>query len=227
MNADSPWNLASPSLPLALLVGLGLAGCGGGGGDAPQTPTLALQVQPSSVLLGQSAEVTWTAIAGASCQASGGWSGAQPASGSSTVTPGATGSLTYTLVCSGGGYSGDITESVTLTVSAATLAQLQASVFTPRCSVCHDGSQAAGGALPGSMNLTAGNSFASLVGVPSLQQGTVLRVAAGGPAASYLVRKVEGAAGISGQRMPLGGAPLDAATIDQIRSWIAAGAAGN
>jgi hypothetical protein len=66
-----------------------------------------------------------------------------------------------------------------------------------------------------------------VVGVPSRQQGTVLRVAPGDAAASYLVRKVEGSAGITGQRMPLGGPPLDAEAIAQIKSWILAGAANN
>lgn len=228
MNAGRTWKISAPLLPLALLVGLTLAGCGGGGNDDDgQTSELELQVEPSSVLLGQSAELTWSASSGASCEASGSWSGGQPASGDSTVTPDATGSLTYTLTCSGGGYSGDVTESVTLAVTAATLAQLQNSVFTQRCSGCHNGSQPAGGALPGSMNLTDGNTHTSLVGVPSLEQNTVLRIAQGDPDASYLVRKVEGAAGISGQRMPLGGAPLDAGTIDQIRSWVLDGAADN
>jgi hypothetical protein len=100
-------------------------------------------------------------------------------------------------------------------------------VFTPRCAICHDGSQPPNGALPGSLNLTAGNTFASTVGVPSQQQGNVLRVAPSEPDASYLVLKVEGSSGITGARMPFGGPALDAATIAQIRSWIAAGAANN
>jgi hypothetical protein len=44
---------------------------------------------------------------------------------------------------------------------------------------------------------------------------------------SYLIQKLEGAAGISGARMPLGGPFLDQATIDQIKSWITSGAANN
>ena len=125
----------------------------------------------------------------------------------------------------GGGGSGDDGDGGG--PSAATLAQLQDSVFTPRCTGCHDGSQPANGPLPGSMNLTAGNSHTSLVGVPSRQQNTVLRIAPGDPAASYLMRKIEGAPGINGQRMPLGGPPLDGETIARIASWIVAGAANN
>jgi hypothetical protein len=74
------------------------------------------------------------------------------------------------------------------------------------------------------MNLNVGNTFSSTVGVPSQQQGNMQRVAPGDPAASHLVGKVEGAPGISGARMPLGGPALDAETIAEIRFWIAAGA---
>jgi hypothetical protein len=52
-------------------------------------------------------------------------------------------------------------------------------------------------------------------------------VAPGNPDASYLVRKVEGTSGISGERMPFGGPFLDAATIAQIRAWVEAGAAND
>ena len=108
-----------------------------------------------------------------------------------------------------------------------TLSQIQAAVFTPLCSGCHNGSNPPGGALPGSQNLTAGNSFATLVGVSSLEQPAVRRVKAGDPDNSYLIQKLEGLAGITGSRMPLGGPFLDQATIDQIKSWIASGAPNN
>jgi CHRD domain/Bacterial Ig domain len=109
--------------------------------------------------------------------------------------------------------------------SAATLTQLQSSIFTPICSACHNG---AGGSLPGSMNLTSASaSFAALVNVASVEQASVLRVAPNNPDGSYLVRKLEGTSGITGARMPLGGPFLDQATIDRVRSWISAGAQNN
>ena len=108
-----------------------------------------------------------------------------------------------------------------------TLSQIQASVFTPICSGCHNGSNPPGGALPGSQNLTAGNSFAALVGVASLEQPALRRVKPGDPDNSYLIQKLEGAASISGSRMPLGGPFLDQATIDEIKSWISSGAPNN
>ncbi len=108
---------------------------------------------------------------------------------------------------------------------AVTLAQLQTTIFTPSCSGCHTGG---GGSLPSSMNLSnAAASFAALVGVTSTEQGTLQRVNAGNPDASYLVRKIEGAPGITGGRMPLGGAALDPALIANVRAWITAGALNN
>jgi uncharacterized protein (TIGR03118 family) len=111
--------------------------------------------------------------------------------------------------------------------AAATLTQIQQAVFTRSCSGCHDGSQPADGSLPGAMDLRAGHSFASLVNVASLEQPDLMRVKPGDAAVSYLIHKLEGNAGISGQRMPLGGPFLDAATIDQVKSWIASGAPSN
>ncbi|MDH4256980.1 MAG: hypothetical protein OEX13_20985, partial [Gammaproteobacteria bacterium] len=79
----------------------------------------------------------------------------------------------------------------------------------------------------GSMNLTAGNSFANLVNVASHEQPGLMRVKPGDPANSYVIHKLEGAASISGSRMPLGGPFLDQATLDSIKSWIASGAPNN
>jgi hypothetical protein len=111
--------------------------------------------------------------------------------------------------------------------AAVTLSQIQTAVFSPICSVCHNGSQPAGGALPGSMDLRNGNSFASLVNVPSQEKPGLLRIKPGDPANSYLVHKIVGAPDIVGSRMPLGGPFLDPATIDRIDAWIAAGAPNN
>lgn len=106
--------------------------------------------------------------------------------------------------------------------AAVTLSQLQAEIFTPICSACHNGS---GAALPGSMNLSdAAATFAALVGVASSEQPAVLRVAPGDAANSYLIHKLEGAPSITGARMPLGGPFLDEATIARVRQWIDAGA---
>jgi uncharacterized protein (TIGR03118 family) len=125
------------------------------------------------------------------------------------------------------GTSPAVTVTVANAPAATTLSEIQAEVFTPICSVCHDGSNPPGGALPGSQNLTEGNSFANLVNVASLEKPSLLRVKPGDPDNSYIIQKLEGAAGISGSRMPLGGPFLDDATMDKIRSWIADGAPNN
>jgi mono/diheme cytochrome c family protein len=104
-----------------------------------------------------------------------------------------------------------------------TLQSIQDNVFTPICSVCHTGG---GAMLPGSMNLTSvAASFGSLVGVASEQQPGLQRVEAGDADNSYVIRKLEGAPGITGAQMPFGAQPLDQATIDAIRQWITDGAA--
>jgi uncharacterized protein (TIGR03118 family) len=128
--------------------------------------------------------------------------------------------------------SGDVGSSGVLTVSVAnttatTLTQVQATVFTPRCAACHDGSQPANGTLPGAMDLHSGQSFASLVNVASREQPTVMRVRPGEPQNSYLIHKLAGAPGIAGAQMPFGGPFLDQATIDSVASWITAGARNN
>lgn len=106
-----------------------------------------------------------------------------------------------------------------------TLSQLQATIFTPRCSGCHTGG---GGFLPSSMNLSsAAASWAALVGVASEEQPALLRVQPNDPAASYLVRKLDGGPGITGVRMPFGGPYLSASDMDMVRSWINSGAPNN
>jgi hypothetical protein len=103
------------------------------------------------------------------------------------------------------------------------LTSIQTSVLTPRCSGCHNG---VGAILPGVLNLTSATaSFTALVGVASLEVPSLQRVAAGNPNDSYLIRKLEGAPGIVGSQMPLGGPFLSQATIDSIRLWITNGAA--
>lgn len=97
---------------------------------------------------------------------------------------------------------------------------IQDNVFTPICTKCHVGAGA-----PQGLQLDADHSYALLVSVPSNEQPDVLRVKPGDPDSSYIIRKLQGAAGITGEQMPLGGPYLPQATIDVIKQWIAAGAA--
>ena len=125
-----------------------------------------------------------------------------------------------------GSAGGDFEATFTVTSPAPTgptLDDIQAAVFSPTCSGCHSGPTS--GTLPAGMNLsTADASFAALVGTASIQVPALDRVTAGDPDNSYLVQKLEGTAAVGGQ-MPPGGTPLDQALIDDIRQWIADGAA--
>jgi hypothetical protein len=111
-------------------------------------------------------------------------------------------------------------------VIGPTLDQIQAVVFTPNCATvgCHTGAGAAGG-----LNLSdADTSFLELVGVASSPPVALLRVAAGDPDNSYLIQKLEGAAVITGTRMPPPPRPaIPAGEILEIRNWITNGANRN
>lgn len=101
---------------------------------------------------------------------------------------------------------------------SADFASLQENVFTPICSVCHVGADA-----PQGLILDAQHSYSLLVGVPSTEVPSLLRVDPGNPGASYIVQKLEGTAAVGGQ-MPLGQPPLPASTIAFIKQWITDGA---
>jgi methionine-rich copper-binding protein CopC len=102
----------------------------------------------------------------------------------------------------------------------ADFTSIQDNVFTPICTRCHIGAGA-----PQGLQLDAAHSYALLVGVPSVEEPSLLRVKAGDPGNSYIIRKLEGGPGIVGVQMPADGPPyLPQATINVIRSWISNGA---
>jgi hypothetical protein len=97
--------------------------------------------------------------------------------------------------------------------------EIQNTIFTPICTVCHSGANA-----PQGLRLDAGNSYALLVNVASAEVPSLLRVNPGNPDQSYLVQKIQGNAAV-GSRMPANGPPfLSQAQVDLVRAWIAAGA---
>lgn len=106
---------------------------------------------------------------------------------------------------------------------SADFASLQANIFTPICSVCH-----AGGSAPEGLRLDADNAYNLLVGVPSTEVPSLLRVKPGDPDNSYIIQKLEGHAAV-GAQMPFGcpsSQPcLPTTTIAFIRQWITDGAA--
>jgi len=95
---------------------------GDGGGEATDTvrvdveaqPTVSLTVTPTTIANGLEAELVWTTTNADACTATGGWTGARPASGGQeTVSPGAT--TSYTISCTGPG-AGSAEDVATLTV---------------------------------------------------------------------------------------------------------------
>jgi Bacterial Ig-like domain len=111
---------------------------------------------------------------------------------------------------SGGSTGGPVT---------ADFQSIQDNVFTPICSVCHIGAGA-----PEGLQLDAAHSYNLLVGVPSAEEPSLLRVKPGDPTNSYIVHKLKGPPGIVGNQMPLGETPLSQATMAAISQWITNGA---
>jgi hypothetical protein len=131
-----------------------LAGCGGGkgGGYSTSTPAgssygtgsttqampavmFSSPTQASTIHLGQAMKLSWTATNATSCSASassdigGAFSGIEPASGSVTVAPVGTGTVTYTLSCTGPGGMMSATSSA-VTVLPSILSMLSPGTIT-------------------------------------------------------------------------------------------------
>ncbi|HTB90591.1 MAG TPA: hypothetical protein VK743_21665 [Steroidobacteraceae bacterium] len=105
---------------------------------------------------------------------------------------------------------------------SADFESIQENIFTPICSVCH-----AGGSAPEGLRLDAANSYNLLVGVPSTEVPSLMRVKPGDPANSYIIQKLQGIAAV-GKQMP-DGCPtsqpcLTPTQIGFIQQWIMNGA---
>ena len=101
------------------------------------------------------------------------------------------------------------------------LSSIQTVIFNASC-IEHHGDHATEAGL----DLTAGNAFANLVNAPSVQVA-LDRVTPGDAENSYLIHKLDGRAGIVGDRMPTNGPFLTAAQVDVIEQWINDGARNN
>jgi hypothetical protein len=78
------------------------------------------------------------------------------------------------------------------------------------------------------MNLTHDVAYDQLVNVAARDKPGAIRIIPGDPDHSYLLLKLEGAAGITGNRMPNNGPPyLTDGQISIIRRWIELGAPRN
>jgi hypothetical protein len=102
----------------------------------------------------------------------------------------------------------------------ATFTRVQAEILTPTCATlgCHDTL-----AQQEQMVLTPSRAYAALLNVQSVQMPSLKRVTPMDPANSYVYRKVTGS-GITGERMPQGGAPLNETQLALLRNWILRGA---
>lgn len=99
------------------------------------------------------------------------------------------------------------------------LATVQQAIFTAKCALaeCH-----AGGSPRQGMSLEPGKASGLTINVTALE-APMFRIKPGDPDNSYLIAKIEGRnkdVGGSGERMPLGFAPLSTAEIKLVRDWI-------
>jgi hypothetical protein len=103
-----------------------------------------------------------------------------------------------------------------------TYTNIQNNVFSRICVECHTGALA-----PVGLRLDEQNAYDNLVGVRSVEQSDLFRVAPGSPDASYIIHKLEGGPNITGGQMPLNRPTLSKETINAIRVWISQGAPRN
>lgn len=102
----------------------------------------------------------------------------------------------------------------------ARLTVIQQTIFDRHCvSDCHELVNAAA-----NLKLAPGKSYQELVQQASHQISSRVRVVPGDPARSYLMIKMEGGAGMVGDRMPRLAPPRPKAELDLIRAWITRGA---
>ena len=112
-----------------------------------------------------------------------------------------------------------------------TFSSIQRDIFEARdasgraaCTECHNATFARFNGI----DLSAAVAYANLVNVPSRGKPGAIRVIPGDPENSYLIHKLDGRAGIVGERMPRGTGPfLTPGQMAIIRRWIAQGAAND
>ncbi len=90
-------------------------------------------------------------------------------------------------------------------------------IFRENCTLagCHSGSTPMMG-----LKLTEDEFYARTVNQPSLEMPAMMRVKPGEPDNSYLVKKIIGAEGIIGSRMPFGRDPLTSEEVAAVVDWI-------
>ena len=204
-------------------------------------PDFLIALNPSSVSVAQggtaTVRVTISAIGGfneaVALSATNLPQGVSASFNPSSIRPGEESQLTLpvgTQVPSGGytltiqGTAGSLSRAASLSLQV--LVSFQHSIqpiFTQRCAIrgCHDSQ-----ARTADLDLSAGNAYANLVNVRSVQDPNWIRVVPGDPLRSLLYRKVSEDNPPVGSRMPLGGRLSDE-QIMLIRLWIEQGARNN
>ncbi len=138
-------------LVLCLLCILNLSNCGGGGGSSPSSSNstnasnntgnsnstiVSLSASPAQLNLGQSTQLTWSSANSTSCQTS--WGNSVGTSGTQTISPSNTGTVTYTLTCNGVSTSSSVSVSpvsigapaVSLSLSSVSIKASQTSTLS-------------------------------------------------------------------------------------------------
>jgi hypothetical protein len=104
--------------------------------------------------------------------------------------------------------------------AAVPFSTLQREIFDSRCVTdCHEATNAGAGLI-----LARDRSHGQLVNQRSQQITSRFRVLPGDPAASYLIKKLEGTTDIVGDRMPRGTPRLQPGELAEVRVWIFRGA---
>ena len=121
------------------------------------------------------------------------------------------------LICVDGGCQCEATETISFLTDIEPL-------IVDNCALsgCHAPPQMQVG-----LDLRVTKVYTSLVGVPSAQCGTTLRVEPGNPGGSYLLDKLRGVELCDGMQMPLNADPLSVADIQRVSDWICQGALEN
>jgi len=133
---------------------------------------------------------------------------------------------TVAAACSSGNKTNNSSSSTTNVSSGVSFAKDIQPIFNNNCVICHQGQVAA----QASLTLEPKLSYSNLVGMPSTESATELRVKPGSPDQSYIIAKLQGTqvqAGGSGARMPYGAPSISLDQINLIQQWIAEGAPNN
>jgi hypothetical protein len=85
----------------------------------PSAPNVTLNLSASTINVGATSTLSWTATNAASCSASGAWNNTQQLSGSLMLSPNAAGSYTYNLTCSNADGYTRATQLLTVVASGA------------------------------------------------------------------------------------------------------------